>query len=176
MKKKTNLMLVLLLVLTSVSVYSQNDSVYIQKQVDEMTDKSYAFPSRKIVCIDEVNKRGFNVSFFMDVVNGKCLTSDLQVKTVGIGTCNENNTIVFLFADDTKLSLKSWNKFNCEGDSWFRVINSEKEKLSTTKIKKIMVENGRSFESYTHELKEDKDFFIQLDVAVKMQKVKLIKN
>jgi len=176
MKKKTNLMLVLLLVLTSVSVYSQNDSVYIQKQVDEMTDKSYAFASRRIVCIDEVNKRGFNVSFFMDVVNGKCSTSDLQVKTVRIGTCNENNTIVFLFEDGTKLSLKSWNKFNCDGDSWFRVTDNEKERLSTIKIKKIMVQNGRSYESYTHELKEDQDYFIQLGIAVQKQKVKLIKD
>lgn len=168
--------MILGLMLYSAISFAQSDSVFIKKQVDEMTDKSYAFPSRKIVCIDEVNKRGFNVSFFMDVVNGKCLTSDLQVKTVGIGTCNENNTIVFLFEDGTKLSLKSWNKFNCEGDSWFRVSDNDKEKLSTIKIKKIMVENGRSYESYTHELKEDQDFFIQLDVAVKMQKVKLIKD
>jgi len=169
-------LIILGLILYSAMSFAQSDSVFIQKQVDEMTDKSYAFPSRKIVCIDEVNKRGFNVSFFMDVVNGKCSTSDLQVKTVRIGTCNENNTIVFLFEDGTKLSLKSWNKFNCEGDSWFRVSNSDKEKLSTIKIKKIMVENGRSYESYTHELKEDQDYFIQLGIAVEMQKVKLIKD
>ena len=44
-----------------------------------------------------------------------------------------------------------------------------------SKIKKIKVQNGRSFESYTHELKEDSDYFIQLFYAINNNKIKLIK-
>ena len=52
----------------SLSLTAQTlDSVFVYKSVDEMTDKSYYFPSRKIVCIDEVSNIGFSVTFFLDM-------------------------------------------------------------------------------------------------------------
>ena len=177
MKKVKSIILVVMLCLTTSITFAQVDSVFIQKSVDDMSDKVYFYPSRQIVCIAEDKKMGFGVGLFLnkDKINNGCIASDLKVKMINIGTCVEKNGIIILFEDDTKMSLVSWNEFNCKGDAWFSLSKSEMELLATKKIKKIKVQNGRSYESYTHELKEDNDYFIQLFYAINNNKIKLIK-
>lgn len=153
--------------------FAQSDSVYIVKSLDDMSDKVYFFPSRQIACISDDRKTGFGVSIFLDKKGDGCSASDLKVKMVNIGGCVENNQIIILFDDGEKISLVSWNDFNCKGDAWFTLSGSDKEKLSTTKIKKIKVQNGRTYESFTQEVKDsDKDYFIQLFYAINNNKIK----
>jgi hypothetical protein len=178
MKKLKSIILGAMLCLTTSITFAQKDSVFIEKSVDEMSDKVYFFPSRQIVCVSEDKKTAFGVSLFLNKDknnSGGCSASDLKVKMINIGACVEKNQIIFLFEDDTKISLVCWNEFNCKGDAWFALSKSEMESLATKKIKKIKVQNGRSFESYTHELKEDSDYFIQLFYAINNNKIKLIK-
>jgi hypothetical protein len=96
---------------------------------------------------------------------------------VGIGNCVENNTFIVKFSDESKIELKSWNDFNCEGDAWFSVKEDNLKSLETKKITKIRVQNGRTFESFTMEVPEiDSDYFIQLIYATKNNKIKTLKK
>lgn len=136
------------------------DTLIVISSKDEMTDKISYFPSSKIVCANEDKSIGFSLSA---IIESNLSINDLKVKMVNIGSCVEKNEMIILFADDTKLTLKSWNDFNCKGDAWFTISKKDVEQLSTKKIKKIRLTNGSSYESYTGELKsEDEEYFIKL--------------
>ena len=83
-------------------------------------------------------------------------------KNVNIGSCDENDSLIILFEDDTKITLTAWNKFNCEGNAYFDFSESQLTELSTKKVNTIRFSNGRSYESLTVTLKEDqKDYFVR---------------
>lgn len=159
------------LFLISILFAQTPDSVYIVKNIVEMTDKVYFYPSRKMICASQDKSIGFSISvLFKD--NGS-LATDLIVKTVNIGLCSEQNKIIFLFEDLTKISIVSWNEFNCKGNAWFVLSNLDKTNLANKKIKKIKFENGKSYESYTYDVIENNDYFIQLFCAIRNKKIKL---
>jgi len=170
--KSIQFILLNILLWASVIAHSQNDSVYVAKLTDDMEGKSFYTPSRKMVCAKQDRKTGFSVSAFLDYNNGDVAVDELKIRMVNIGGCSENTEIIILFTDSTKITLTSWNEFNCKGDAWFKLSKPDKEKLSTVKKKKIKVQNGRTYESYTHTLVEDNDYFIQLFYAVKNKKIK----
>ena len=176
MKNLKSIMLGLMFTVIASLSFAQDDSVYVQKMVDDMSEKVYYFPSRKMVCATQDKKTGFTVSVFIDKKGDGVVVSDLNVKMVNIGSCVENNEMIIMFEDETKISLKSWNEFNCKGDAWFKTSKSDREKLATLRIKKIKVQNGRTYESYTYELTDDEDYFIQLFYATANNKIKLVKE
>lgn len=161
----------MLATITSFS-FAQKDSVYVAKIVDDMEDKSYYVPSRKMICASDDKKTGFALSAFLTYKNDEINVNELKVKTVNIGSCDEKDELIILFEDDSKIKLISWNDFNCKGDAWFNLSKSDRESLSKLKIKKIKVQNGRTFESFTKELTEDSDYFIQLFYATNNKKIK----
>jgi hypothetical protein len=165
----------MLATITSFS-FAQKDSVYVAKIVDDMEDKSYYVPSRKMICASDDKKTGFALSAFLTYKNDEISVNELKVKTVNIGSCDEKDELIILFEDDSKIKLISWNEFNCKGDAWFNLSKSDKESLSKLKIKKIKVQNGRTFESFTKELTEDSDYFIQLFYATNNKKIKEVKE
>ncbi len=154
-KKMKKIITVLAFALIASVSFAQKDSVYVAKLVDDMEDKEYYFPSRKIICASPDKKTGFALSAFLSYKGDEINVTELKIKAVNIGSCNEKDELIILFEDDTKMKLISFSEFNCKGDDWFILSKSDKEKLSTTKIKKIKVQNGRTFESYTHELTGD---------------------
>jgi hypothetical protein len=79
--------------------------------------------------------------------------------------------------DESKVKASMWNDFNCEGKVWCQVSDSDKEIMATKKVSKIRIQNGRTFESYTHVISDeaDKSYFIQLFLAVKNQTIKTSK-
>jgi hypothetical protein len=171
MKKTKSVIIGFILALTTIS-YAQKDSVYIAKITDDMEDKTYYFPSRKMICASDDKKTGFTLSAFLNYKGDEINITELKVKSVNIGSCNEKDELIILFEDDTKIKVVSWNDFNCKGDAWFILSKSDKEKLSTVKIKKIKLQNGRTFESFTKELTENNDYFVQLFYAAKNKIIK----
>lgn len=172
MKKTKNVIISLILALITTINYAQKDSIYVAKLTDDMEDKTYYFPSRKMICASDDKKTGFTLSAFLTYKGDEINVNELKVKSVNIGSCNEKDELIILFEDDTKIKVISWNDFNCKGDSWFALSKSDKEKLSTIKMKKIKFQNGRTFESFTKELTEDNDYFIQLFNATKNKIIK----
>ena len=170
--KKIKTITILAAILLANLCYSQKDSVYISKLVDDMSDKISYFPSRKMMCSDDDSKAAFAVSVFMKHQDDQLRVVNLSIRSTGIGSCLEKDVLIIMFEDDSKINLVSWNDFNCKGNSWFNVSGSDIEKLSTLKIKKVKFQNGRSFESLTKEITDDKDYFTQLFWAIKNNKIK----
>ena len=159
--------LLLLLIMTcTMNITAQVNPIQITKTVDKMTDKVYYSSSETLLVANEEKSKGFRVDFSIrEKNNGDISLSNLIVTLAGLGSCNEDNTMIILFENDTKVKLTSWNKFNCKGTSYFSLSRIDKLALSTTPISKIRLTNGRGYKSYTGDLK-DKNFFINLFLAI----------
>ena len=126
-----------------------------------MTDKCTYFFSEKIIVANDEKTMGFAMRPLISEKNGNLSCGDILVKSVNIGNCNEKDKLILMFDDSTKISLVSWNKFNCEGDAWFSLKLSDIDKLASHKIIKAYFQNGRSYDSYTAAiLAEDQDYFM----------------
>ena len=141
---------------------------------DIMTDKEYIYSKDRILYFED-GKKGFSVSISWNFEKGKVNYNGISVKSVGIGSCVENDDLIILFEDNTKVSLKSWNKFNCNGNSYFDLNAKELNNLNK-RIKGIRFQNGRSFESSTYQISKEKDitFFIDAKNALDMQIYKVV--
>ena len=150
------------------------DSVYILKSIDDMTDKTYYFPTFKIPLINKTENQGLGISAFIDEkeYDNSIYIKDLDVKSINVGGCVEKSEIIFLFEDGSKINLISWNKFNCDGNSWFEIGDSDAEVLATKELRKVKFINGRSYDSFTLEVPANRRrYFIQLYDAVKNNRV-----
>jgi hypothetical protein len=156
--------------LISLSAFSQTTNPFIIEHCkDKMTDKEYFFSQKKLICANPEKTKGFTISPNFKSVDGKMVNNGFMCKNVNIGSCDENDSLIILFEDDTKVTLTSWNKFNCDGNAYFDFTESQLSELSSKKVGTIRFSNGRSYESLTVALKQDqKDFFIR---AYTMQKV-----
>lgn len=152
-----------LVMLISISAFSQTTTPFVIEHCnDKMTDKEYYFPQRKLICANPEKTKGFTVTPNFRAEKGGMKNSGFMCKNVNIGSCDENDSLIILFEDDTKITLTSWNKFNCEGNAYFNFSESQLADLSTKKVNTIRFSNGRSYESLTVSLKEDqKDYFLR---------------
>jgi hypothetical protein len=158
--KKLLLNLVLLI---SLSAFSQTSTPYVIEHCkDKMTDKEYYFAQRKLICANPEKTKGFTITPNFKADKGGMKNGGFMCKNVNIGSCDENDSLIILFEDDTKITLTAWNKFNCEGNAYFDFSESQLKDLSTKKVNTIRFSNGRSYESLTITLKEDqRDYFVR---------------
>jgi hypothetical protein len=171
------LLLLFLLFFYSIFSYSQNNSdtteqnkknleYYIEYCKDLMTDKEYAFGSKILMCSDD-GKKGFSIRISWNYKKGKISYSGITVRSVGIGSCNEKDELIFLFEDDSKYTLKAWNDFNCEGKSYFDLYYKYFDEFNNKKIKAIRFTNGRSYDSYTYKpTQKEQEYFIEAKRAL----------
>jgi hypothetical protein len=149
--------------LISMSAFSQTTTPFvIEHCIDKMTDKEYYFAQKKLICANADKTKGFTITPNFRAKGGAYYNSGFLCKNVNIGNCDENDSLIILFEDDTKITLTSWNKFNCEGDVYFNLTDDEINDLSIKKVKSIRFSNGHSYESLTVSMKEDqKNYFIR---------------
>jgi hypothetical protein len=149
--------------LISFSVFSQKATPFVVEHcTDKMTDIEYYFPEKKLVCSNTEKTKGFIISPNFKKEESGLAYSGLMCENVAIGSCDENDILIILFEDDTKITLTSWNKFNCEGYSYYHFTDSELTELSVKKMKSIRFTNGYSYDNLTVVLKADqKDYFIR---------------
>ncbi len=132
---------------------------FIAKMVDEMTDKVYYYFNEGLVYTN--GGEGFRVSVSIEGTDDNSIKgTGLSAKVVGL-KCVEKVKLYFLFVDGTKMELESWNKFNCEGNAWYSLNNKQATLLSSKRIDKIRVENGRNYQSITADYSgQDEEYFI----------------
>ena len=159
--KKTILLVTALL---SFSAYSQTTKPYlIEHCIDKMTDREYFLSTKNFVGANTQKTQGFVITPAFKSVNGKMVQNGFILKNIGIGNCDENDSLIFLFEDDTKLEISMWNKFNCESKAYFNLSDNELELLKTKNITAIRFNNGYSYNSLTYNLKkEEQGFFINV--------------
>lgn len=158
--------MVLIICLISTISFGQTpaDSVYIMKETDSMSGKNYIYGNRSLIVANDVGKVGFRVETY---IRDNMSFGFIMVTMVGIGTCNENDEIIILFENGEKITKKSWKKFNCNGEAYFNLTDKEIDLLKKIPMSKIRMSNGRSYDSYTGDVKtKDKRYFIQLFYAL----------
>jgi hypothetical protein len=153
MKKVT---LVLGMIAMTISSFAQ---LTILKDVDEMTDKVSYYASERFVAANKELTKGCAIDMVIDEKSGAITSDFMAAKMVGLESCNENNSLIFLFENGEKFTLKSWNKFNCKGNAYFTLSKANIEMLKVNSISKVRITNGKSYKSYTAEI-EYKNYFI----------------
>jgi hypothetical protein len=156
--------------LTSLSAFSQEPTPFVIEHCkDKMTDKEYYFTQKKLICANTEKTKGFTITPNFNAKNGTIVNNGFMCKNVNIGNCDEKDVLIFMFSDESKLTLTSWNKFNCEGNAYFDFTESQLKELSLKTVTAIRFSNGRSHESLTSTLKEpEKDYFVR---AYTVQKI-----
>jgi hypothetical protein len=135
----------------------------VVKDCDDMTDKCVYYPRHNMILANDNKTVGFTIDARIVEKAGQLAVADIMIVSVNIGNCNEGDKLIIMLSDSTKLSLTSWNKFNCEGNAWFSLRESDVNRLASNKIIKAYFQNGRSYDSFTKEIEgEDQDYFIKL--------------
>jgi hypothetical protein len=135
----------------------------IVKDCDDMTDKCTYYPRHNMILANDEKTKGFTLDARIVEKAGQLSVADIMVLSVNIGSCNENDKLILMLSDSTKLSLTSWNKFNCEGNAWFTLRESDINRLGSNKIIKAYFQNGRSYDSFTKEITgEDQNYFVKI--------------
>lgn len=163
--------LTLFALIFSLQLFSQ-DSLKIIKIVDEMTDKSYILPSKKIVVHNSDKTKGFSLSAFIE---DDFTIKDLKSVAIGFDGCSEKDELIIMFEDSTKIKVVSFASFDCKGNSFYTLNDSELDMLATKRIKKLRLMNGRTFDNYTSECKNP-TYFIELFSLCKQKKFILQKK
>ena len=139
---------------STATVSKSDGNIHVVKETDEMTDKVYYYLNEKLVCQNAEKTKGFALEYNLKGKTDAAIkVSGLMLKVIGLD-CLEKTQLLFLFEDASKFSTTSWNKFNCKGNAWYSSTPSQLKQLAEKKIKKIRVQNGRNYKSYTHELSE----------------------
>lgn len=166
MKNLKVMMMTLMMCLMTMVSFGQTskDSVYLVKETDAMSGKTYVYGNRAFIVANDAGNVGFRVDTY---IRDNMSFGFITVTMVGIGSCNENDEIIILFDNGEKITKKSWKDFNCEGEAYFNLTEKEIDLLRTQPISKIRMTNGRTYDSYTGDVKEkDKRYFIQLFYAL----------
>jgi hypothetical protein len=165
MKNVKTMMVTLMMCLVTMVSFGQTDSVYVIKQTDAMDGKVIAYSSRDFICANDAGKIGFRVSAHINFRDIKF--SMITATMVGIGSCNEKDEMIILFENGEKIIKTSWKEFNCEGGTYFDMNDDDIQLLRTQPISKIRMTNGRTYDSYTGDVKKkDKRYFIQVLYAL----------
>jgi hypothetical protein len=157
--KKLNLIIALLL---STITIAQKDSVLIQKYLDDIENTTYYFSTYELIVSND-EKTGATLDVH---INPDFTFSMITSKLVNLGLCTENVTLIIVFENGDKVTVESWNKFNCDGDAYFYLNKSDIDKLSTLAISKIRITNGYTYESVTATV-DNPRYFIQIFWAIK---------
>jgi hypothetical protein len=165
MKNVKTMMVTLMMCLVTMVSFGQTDSVYVIKEIDAMDGKVIAYSSRDFICANDAGKIGFRVSAHINFRDIKF--SMITATMVGIGSCNEKDEMIILFENGEKIIKTSWKEFNCEGGTYFDMNDDDIQLLRTQPISKIRMTNGRTYDSYTGDVKKkDKRYFIQVLYAL----------
>jgi len=154
--------LIIAIFLGAINIYAQTDSSYIYYWDDVMEDKTYYMPAHDLVVANEAKTKGSKISIHLTDGEFGFITA----KLIGLGGCVEDNQIIMLFEDDSKITLNSWNDFNCDGSAYFNVNSNQIKKLNTLEVKIIRVRNGYNSKSITSVEITNPRYFIQLLYAI----------
>ena len=135
--------------------------VTIEQEIDDMTDKVTYYVSHLFVVSNEAASKGFTIKPMLKKEDGKIFSDGWIVNAYNLGGCNEDNELVILFTDGTKITLKSFSKFRCETYSFFMLSLEQETMISTKAISKVRYTNGYTYDSYTN-APVNSNYFIQV--------------
>jgi hypothetical protein len=163
------IMMVAITLIVSVLSFGQTKQSTPQKKTfkliyekDKMTDNEYLEPNWNLIA-KKTEKTGFLLKpSFTKRDSGLWVYNGLTVLVAGIGSCQDDDFLIIMFEDGTKVRTDMWNNFNCDGDVYMDWDKKIEKELRTKPIKIVRLTNGSSFESHevTYTKTEDKNYFI----------------
>jgi hypothetical protein len=161
-----------LLLLACSTTFAQK--LIIKKTVDKMDDSEHYIASKSLKLTGST-KAWFSIEpILAKNDSNKIECTGLYITYSGIGACNENDVLDFLFEDGGKLKIKAWNQFACKKTSGFFIdpSNALGECLTSIKllnkpIKSIRFSNGRTYDNLSVDvLPKDRNYFVELNAAL----------
>ena len=119
---------------------------------------------KKPLSLGEKGTVSRNLSLYADdggsmVIQPVKLNDGIHLIVTTDKSCVEDSRLNITFIDDEEISAKSWNKFNCNSTSYFRLSLSNLEKLKTTPIKYVSFSEDELVFCSVPE--NEKDYFVQ---------------
>lgn len=131
---------------------------------DDMSGNTYYFAD-PLIKTDEDSNKGFKLELLYYPNTGKA--NNLYVKHLGLSNCSDEDQLIIMFEDGSRIFKRSYYSFNCEGKAMFHLTKKEVKKLKSMAISKVRVTSGNTFSSFTVELEEEeKTYLIQLYVSL----------
>jgi hypothetical protein len=144
-------------------LFSNAQEYVVEHSIDEMTKKEYYLPTEKMIIANKEKTTGFTINPNFRFENEKLILQSLIVKSFVGSSCVEKNKLYFLLENDKVIILESWNKFNCDGTSYFDFTNEDLQNLSESKVKLVRFVNGYEFAEFQNNPNADqKNFFIRV--------------
>lgn len=153
--------LVIIICFTGLLVNAQSNVFIINHSVDVFTKEESFFPEKKLVIQDKY--KGLYIIPSLNYIGKELILESLLVGSNVGSMCVEKSTLYILLDNDRVIKLSSWNKFNCDGISYFDVPKDESKYLSESNIKLVRFVNGS--DSSQLEDAPDKDqlnFFVNM--------------
>ncbi len=161
---KLSILSIVFLAISNIS-YSQTTTNSLCYNVDEFDDKKTLLAGTTIFFTDGGDLKS-EALLLQPALNDnnkiKISTLIFQIYDSRITCLDENNTLDIIFEDDSKVKLVSWNKFNCEGLSYFDLSKKHIDDFKNKKLKAIRYTDVRNFNKITvkENLTEDNSSFL----------------
>jgi hypothetical protein len=134
------------------------------KQVDLIEGKTFYYFSKTLYASDD-DIKGFLIICDLESTENGFKYDGIRIKAAKLGPCQENSYINILFDDSTRTKMTMWNDFNCENEIYMDLNRVNLSELNKP-IMAIRFTNGRSFESYTKNLKGVSKYFFMDCIAL----------
>lgn len=124
---------------------------------DDMSGKTY-YIADPLIKVDEDSNKGLRLELFYNPNTGKA--SSLYVKHLGLSNCSDEDQLIIMFEDGSRIFKRSYYSFNCEGKAMFHLTKKEVKKLKSMAISKVRITSGNTFSSFTVELEEEERTYL----------------
>lgn len=154
-------------------LFSNAQQYVVEHSIDEMTKNEYYIPTEKMIIANKEKTKGFVVTPNFKFEQGKLILQSLIVKSFVGSSCVEKSTLYFLLENGKVITLNSWNKFNCDGTSYFDLTEEDLKNLSESKVKLVRFVNGYEYEEFQNNPSAEKtNLFIRVITNSKIVEVK----
>jgi len=171
--KKTIFILTFLITSFAFAQDKPVDTAFLYVVKDDLEGTQFFTPSYDMVIANNERTEGAKLSMHLKTDGS---FSFITAKLIGLGNCVEDSELIILFSNSEKMSIKSWNKFNCKGNAYFSLSKKQELLLSTQELKTIRIRNGETYKSVTSSDFSNPRYYIQLFSAIKSKSYTLLEE
>lgn len=165
-----------LFLFTTINSFAQDkalDTVFLYVIKDDLEGTQFFTPSYDMIIANKEKTEGAKLSMHLKT-SGEF--SFLTAKLIGLGNCVEDSELIILFDNEEKITISSWNEFNCKGNAYFSLTKKEEELLASHELKTIRIRNGETYKSVTSSDFSNSRYYIQLFSAVNTASYTLLED
>jgi hypothetical protein len=137
-------------------------AITIYEDCRDLSGRCLYYVEDELIVTNANESRAFRFHPQVQMKNDKLTCVGIIALMLNIGNCNEHDTLILLLEDGSKITLKSWNDFNCKGNSWYNIGKDDLALLRQHKIVKAQIQNGYSYESLVNDVAPQyQDYFFR---------------